>query len=151
MLSTRAQVGGSGGGRSGSGSRYCKKPLRGPYGEMLEEEMRKSSISEKQRSLYKDLAFLNDLIESGKRRSTDDASETVGGPEAIVKGEVAASAETMLTSGSGGSKSLTRSSSEASDRKSLDSHATRSSYTGSSSSRPSSITIGEGKCTFELK
>uniref|UniRef100_T1KR10 Uncharacterized protein n=1 Tax=Tetranychus urticae TaxID=32264 RepID=T1KR10_TETUR len=67
---------------SGSSSltrpRYTKKPLRGPYGEMLEKEIRKSSMSEKQRSLYADLAFLNDLLEANKRRSKDSTSDFGG-------------------------------------------------------------------------
>lgn len=42
--------------------RYSKRRLRGPYGEMLEEEMRKSG--EKQKSAYSDLSFLQEICET---------------------------------------------------------------------------------------
>ncbi|GFT68611.1 uncharacterized protein TNCV_1842011 [Trichonephila clavipes] len=51
--------------------RYSKRRLRGPYGEMLEEEMRKSG--EKQKSAYSDLSFLQEICDKSK---TQDASTT---------------------------------------------------------------------------
>lgn len=53
--------------------RYSKKRLRGPYGEMLEEEMRKSGEKQLQKSsaISEELSFLNDLIDS--RPSSDSA------------------------------------------------------------------------------
>ncbi|CAL1272729.1 unnamed protein product [Larinioides sclopetarius] len=52
--------------------RYSKRRLRGPYGEMLEEEMRKSG--EKQKAAYSDLSFLQDI--SDIRSKNQDASTT---------------------------------------------------------------------------
>lgn len=53
------------------GKRYSKKRLRGPYGEMLEEEMRKSALMSdrpQSKSFYEDIGFLQELIEEAKRR-----------------------------------------------------------------------------------
>lgn len=64
--------------------RYSKKRLRGPYGEMLEEEMRKSGEKQalqQKASLTEELSFLNELMEP--KAGTDcgrPASPPVVGP-----------------------------------------------------------------------
>ncbi|KFM71710.1 hypothetical protein X975_10831, partial [Stegodyphus mimosarum] len=56
--------------------RYSKRRLRGPYGEMLEEEMRKSG--EKQKPAYNDLSFLQDLCETrNKNQESSTSSDNV--------------------------------------------------------------------------
>lgn len=60
--------------------RYSKKRLRGPYGEMLEEEMRKST-GDKPKSFAGDLSFLQELLAETRlqRQQLDSAAvETVG-------------------------------------------------------------------------
>lgn len=57
--------------------RYSKRRLRGPYGEMLEEEMRKSG--EKQKPAYSDLSFLQEICEPKSKSqqtvpTTEDAA-----------------------------------------------------------------------------
>ncbi|XP_055929410.1 rho guanine nucleotide exchange factor 17-like isoform X2 [Argiope bruennichi] len=58
--------------------RYSKRRLRGPYGEMLEEEMRKSG--EKQKAAYSDLSFLQEISES-RLRNQDASTATEHMPQ----------------------------------------------------------------------
>ncbi|GFS94328.1 uncharacterized protein NPIL_439271 [Nephila pilipes] len=53
--------------------RYSKRRLRGPYGEMLEEEMRKSG--EKQKSAYSDLSFLQEICDKSKKQDASTTTE----------------------------------------------------------------------------
>lgn len=55
--------------------RYSKKRLRGPYGEMLEEEMRKSSFNETQDKFQAHFGFLQDLT-SAEKQSEKNLSNT---------------------------------------------------------------------------
>lgn len=60
---------------SGTPKRYSKRPLRGPYGQMLEAEMKKPESGRKQ--LNSDLKFLEDLSKSRHSRSRSSCNSSI--------------------------------------------------------------------------
>ncbi|GAB6028699.1 hypothetical protein CHUAL_004523 [Chamberlinius hualienensis] len=57
--------------------RYSKKRLRGPYGEMLEEEMRKSGEKHSQKVIAEELSFLKELMETKSSSNVDGVPQVI--------------------------------------------------------------------------